>query len=770
MPLRPTVCSRAVQRQLSVAPDGIWISDDALARSFTRFASSIPGPLEARRRLGKRRITQQSQYQPTPTSHFGGLWGFFPEVDRTQWQWKAPTKRQEKQDATMPVLPAWLSEPENTLAEDVSEPVIEDVTGEDLKSKELLLEWKGNLQNLRHEIRNASSPNDLYNASSIDDLRGAYQSHLSRLKQDIALGLVPEYALSFLLQDVTQDFHAVSFVGGKEKDQYVVRFYTAVWEGITACQVLRPTDLDCELISSLLNLLTVLTFSEKVQDLAKSILLQTSAEQHLKLEISIISIVNMWSQSWLPHRYKSHKSNGHLKYTRAGFAVSQAGFSLEDLRGHILSLENSADSDGMLVHVFESLSSAKSKISEAENAIANVEDGMWPIKFSAKKLAATLDVLPSDMLARIIPTCSENIVKASKNCESDLLYYTQLSGGRIVSRKGDGIPYHWLMTLSHMPKMDDRTFFYIWKELYVHGKHFSEAGFSNLVLNHWISQGLVTKSHEVGTLYATSAKQDFASLFIAIDKWKQDYWGRLKDLFLIAGKLGRYKKIYQVLLRMRSHGMKVPWRVLRTAVAVVSNYDPRLAIRIYKQGHALDCGKRPFSMEFLKTFVSVLIQERRVSPAYIWEMLDVPIYSRLSYSQKGHSSQRLSAGMERLMNIIALEFARHYPRRVALRQIENSLHHLRVHGGRLGKEISQALTHVGITTEITEGNWIVQQRLAYVVRHIENIEGTRVAEQVDRIVFDWRSYFVDKSRRMTLRGHSEHHPSTLRFYRLEGHL
>jgi hypothetical protein len=723
-----------VQRQLFTTPDGIWISDDVLAKSLRRFASSVPGPMEARRRLGKRRITQQSQEQLTPASQFGGLWGFYPEVDRTKWQWEAPTRRQEKQEATAPVLPAWFSELENTLTEDVPEVVTNDATEEDFSQEKS--EVENNIQNLRQEIRNATS---------YQHLQGPYLLYLSRLKQDLTLGLAPGEALGPILQDVTEDFRDVSSLWIESADGFIASFYASVWEGLTACQVLRPTDVDGEVINSLLSLLTSLSFTEKVQDLAKSILLSTSAEQHLKMEASIVNVVDIWTQSWFTQEYvKNWQSNFRV----AKFAIVQASLSLDVLRGHISSLENSTETDGKLPRAHESLSCTKNKVLLAENAIANVEDGMWPRKFSAKKLAAALDALPSDLLSRIIPACSENIVKASLKYESGLMYYTKLSDGWVWTRESDRLPYRWLSTLSHMSKIGDQLFLHIWRELYFGKKDsFSEAGFCNLVLDHWVSQGLVTKSQEVGTLYAASTKQDFASLLFAIEKYRQNYWTRIIDVFLISDKLGRYRKVYQVLLRMRSRGMKLPWKTLRTAVEIISSYNNRLAIRTYTLGHFLDDKSRPISMKFLQAFVTTLIQDPRISPAQIWSMLDIPIYARLHPSQRGPRPERLSAGMEKLVNTMALEFALYRPKRIALRQIENSLHHLRVHKGFVRSELSRALSHVGITREIQDRQWIGQERLAYVLRMVEKIEGTTVAERVDRIVFDWRTYFRDKSAR-----------------------
>ena len=66
MPLRPLNCRRAVAAFQQPSPH-VWITDEQLSSAFNRFlrvstytsrryGSNVPGPLEARKRLAKRRI------------------------------------------------------------------------------------------------------------------------------------------------------------------------------------------------------------------------------------------------------------------------------------------------------------------------------------------------------------------------------------------------------------------------------------------------------------------------------------------------------------------------------------------------------------------------------------------------------------------------------------------------------------------------------------------------------------------------------------------
>ncbi|KAK2776469.1 hypothetical protein CKAH01_12385 [Colletotrichum kahawae] len=102
---RPTArCTRAVQQQLRAPLEAIWITDGLLASAFERYChvshlarrnlSSTPGPLESRKRLGKRRMTamhldHQSTLPP---------WAIEFPVDLSKWKWQPPTPRQSRRD------------------------------------------------------------------------------------------------------------------------------------------------------------------------------------------------------------------------------------------------------------------------------------------------------------------------------------------------------------------------------------------------------------------------------------------------------------------------------------------------------------------------------------------------------------------------------------------------------------------------------------------------------------------------------------------------
>ncbi|KAH7378709.1 hypothetical protein BKA66DRAFT_420978 [Pyrenochaeta sp. MPI-SDFR-AT-0127] len=101
----PIACRRAVQSLQSPAPQHIWISDEQLSVAVNRFfrttcpnqtrhGSHVPGPLEARRRATKRRMTVSASFYPQdnfpPPFSLGALFGFRKD-SQPSWRYEPPS-------------------------------------------------------------------------------------------------------------------------------------------------------------------------------------------------------------------------------------------------------------------------------------------------------------------------------------------------------------------------------------------------------------------------------------------------------------------------------------------------------------------------------------------------------------------------------------------------------------------------------------------------------------------------------------------------------
>lgn len=106
----PTVCRRAVQSLQPPVPQHIWISDELLSSTLHRFfrascphqkrhGSHVPGPLEARRRAAKRRMTVSAGFYPQEnfpsTFSLGALFGFRSNREPS-WRYEPPSLQKEE--------------------------------------------------------------------------------------------------------------------------------------------------------------------------------------------------------------------------------------------------------------------------------------------------------------------------------------------------------------------------------------------------------------------------------------------------------------------------------------------------------------------------------------------------------------------------------------------------------------------------------------------------------------------------------------------------
>ncbi|KAI1382070.1 hypothetical protein F4677DRAFT_439874 [Hypoxylon crocopeplum] len=97
-PVLASRCRRAAHHHLRLQNDNVWIPDSLLTATFehfcaasrivVRYGSSTPGPVESRRRMGKRRMGGLNLGQEHSAAP---LWGLSNLSDLTQWQWKPPS-------------------------------------------------------------------------------------------------------------------------------------------------------------------------------------------------------------------------------------------------------------------------------------------------------------------------------------------------------------------------------------------------------------------------------------------------------------------------------------------------------------------------------------------------------------------------------------------------------------------------------------------------------------------------------------------------------
>lgn len=97
-------CWRAVHRSQSSNHSPLWITDDVLANAYysffkvsqtrKRFGSNVPGPLEAQRRLAKRKLAGLATARGAMPFDFGALFANGPPTQH-DLRWQAPRSSPE---------------------------------------------------------------------------------------------------------------------------------------------------------------------------------------------------------------------------------------------------------------------------------------------------------------------------------------------------------------------------------------------------------------------------------------------------------------------------------------------------------------------------------------------------------------------------------------------------------------------------------------------------------------------------------------------------
>ncbi|KAI9673990.1 MAG: hypothetical protein M1817_002196 [Caeruleum heppii] len=98
----------------------------------------------------------------------------------------------------------------------------------------------------------------------------------------------------------------------------------------------------------------------------------------------------------------------------------------------------------------------------------------------------------------------------------------------------------------------------------------------------------------------------------------------------------------------------------------------------------------------------------------------------------------------RLVNRMASGFAHaaHLNPRVAFRYVYGCYAFLKRTSSPLTANISRALTHAAITRPLLEGQWVSTMKLRFVLGVVRQLEGGKVADDLDEIVFGWRGAIV----------------------------
>jgi hypothetical protein len=687
---KPSAFYRAAWQHIRFSPDAVWIIDDALLRASDnpysiskasrRHGSTVPGPMESRRRFGKRQLASLSEITHIPIEDYDLCWSLNGSPGRHQWQWEAPTKHQPAFPENSSPLPSWLTSYETTPLQGRRNTAnIETSTYQNQCQSSGAV--GGDLHNFRTLLKVAPS----------GEMEEFCRTFTQSFKQNLILALVPETVISTSLRLFTQEIWKKT----TDQDLAVSRcmsFYCTTWEGIKACKVLQPTELGSDVLSSLLFHLSQLESSESVQILVSDIIHTLSTEQLLKVEEGLLSVVKAWVPSWI----------------RLSKAVIGPQAQRED--SFVSSPSKEASSTMKLNESVLRLSSAL---------------GRLPPELASKIVCASADhVINSTFFNFVGPIRILRVLRyswvsmvANMPCvDEDLLLH--------IWNKMDFLPAN---TGDYAPKVPRLTM---------------REG-CKVLLDYWINHNQIrapesVKATFLAAVQAANRTNDARHLLEAIDQHKEQCWSKAKFLFRFLRKLGKPHAVLSIFRALRWSCVKFSASFVASEVKEMSLIDAHCALNIYMLYPTLRCENRPLLLDGCSGLVMAMINDSAFKTADIWRALRIPLYNprKLTISPK-----RLGQARINLVHKMALEFsqAQCRPPRVALRNVMQCVMYLRRHNVPLTAELTRAISYAGITRELLREHWVGTEKLLWILDLVKRVEGEDIAKSIDMTLSCWQA-------------------------------
>ncbi|KFY30296.1 hypothetical protein V493_02021 [Pseudogymnoascus sp. VKM F-4281 (FW-2241)] len=191
--------------------------------------------MEFRRRLGKRRMAHFSENFRTPIHDIPVLWGLRGTKRDNNWQWEAPYQPPER--AATDQLPSWLMDLDQSVAKNTNHEHLENNDRLALQSKA-----PDDLERFRDCIGAKTTSTDFLDICD---------TFCETFKQSLSFGQVSATVLSDSIREVP---HLIRNNTVSKDIEYAlcIAFYQAVWDGIMACTVLRPAEIEPEALRILL--------------------------------------------------------------------------------------------------------------------------------------------------------------------------------------------------------------------------------------------------------------------------------------------------------------------------------------------------------------------------------------------------------------------------------------------------------------------------------------------------------------------------------------
>lgn len=691
---RPPACRGAVQKQLPTTIESIWVSDYILrhewqrfvsgCRTERRFGSFVPGPLESRRRIGKRRMAHLSEAFPPPLHTIASIWSSFWGADKSQWQWQAPRDRKpQENDTTKLKASSYWWEKSRRLAQAV--PKLQVAVRPNIEK---------DIDAFRERIR----------ACQLDELSTICSDFNKLFQHSLSLGLLSESSIKKVLRGITNDLHS-TFPNAAAT--HCLSFYAAAWDGLVACALLPIEQMERSIPRVLLQLVARLPMTSELAAMALSIISRLSPSQLEGTTRATCSIVVGLVDAWL--------EDCSVKIQSTSNTVPRTKLMQSDRYTKQLNMTR------------------KSASRMREEAKEQAEELRVAETLVPSEIGQILRQLPQNAMGMIIGHGSASVAKlysSRKILPTDIRYPWLLLVSELSSTKPVFVDaWRTLGALGTFWNQNLMSFIVL--------RHWISRG--------WVT-GADSLEQKFRHSILQSSNTGFGAMISLVHENQRNAWMERGQLFKILLTAGQLSTIDDVFSQLKILGVKVPTKSSAKIVDAVSKRDRVLAMRILKRGVAIspeDCPKFVLSM-----IDDPLIHPRRIwaivnVPVYG----TLPHHYRTRFRDRGrHRISRARASLIKKM-AVAFAFCRTRSPGVILRNVTQCLRHLRRYGAHHSRRLSRAVTHASVNLRVQHDRLVPEARADWALRMIQSVEGPEVAETASMIVDVWNGHKKRENRR-----------------------
>ncbi|CCU76165.1 hypothetical protein BGHDH14_bgh02166 [Blumeria hordei DH14] len=509
--------------------------------------------------------------------------------------------------------------------------------------------------------------------------------------------------------------------------------YQEVWDSYTAFSTKKSSSTIPTTVIQLLEALSGLSSTSKVQNLALSIVKAFPRCENGKVSLKIYrSLVMSWALSWsenitvanflskdpfINSKIEKSLSDAEEMVTR----VEQMGSKLRAIVG----MDSRCDILGLVLET-------KTGIFSSLKAIESVENIISPFKISTQSLAKFLTNLPRKTQKAILEDCSQELCKIIEKNESMNMM---------------NLKRNWLYVISQLPALNHAEFLVFWNNMDSYEKSENNA--------------LVRNTLETTKLDTEGVYGSWISLIYAIyhSDRKEVHFNKIGTIFRTLCARQEIESIKYIMLNISKINPRLPAEVVEFVVEAMIDLDPQTAWNIAMISRIMKPGRKYRSERYPRgdyrtlrysrcpKFVTWMITETKLHPIHIWRILGVPIHAKYSPRYRNQpKTTPLDFHSEVLFKKMATAFAfcKRLPPRVALRNTMQCWHHLRHNNIPVDKTMAKALVHSGLVRYIENNSWVPRERIVWLLPIVANAEGIEVAQQVEQAVNAWNAEITTK--------------------------